>query len=133
LKEPGAGDPVRSFVRAVEPLGIVAEYGRSLGMRWHPLPDVAASVGYIDATGTVWLGDAYGAAARAGNEPAGNEYLKTLARAVGGSVQRYEKDASSPRVRGASGQTVNVLELIAESTTWKLAIEQLMRATSQTA
>jgi hypothetical protein len=130
LKVPGAGVLVRSLVRDVEALGIVAEYGRSLVLRWHPSPDVAASAGYIDAFGAVWLGDAYRAAVRLGNEPAGTEYLETLARSVGGSVQRYEGDTTPPRVRGPNGQTVSVTELLTHSEQWKSAIEQLMASTT---
>ena len=128
LKVAGIKTTLQGFVDDLEAIGIVGEYGRSLILRWHPTGDVAASAGYVDAYGAVWLGDAYLSAVKLGHEQAGNEYLETLARTVGGTVQRYENGTSSPRVRGANGQTVSVSELLKHAPEWKAAIQRLLTA-----
>lgn len=129
MKVPGVRAALQAFVADLDNIGIVEEYGRSLILRWHPSADVTASAGYIDGYGAVWLGDAYCSAAKLGNEPAGSEYLQTLATAVGGTVQRYEGAASAPRVKGPNGQTVNVQQLLNHAPEWKAAIEKLLVST----
>lgn len=129
LKVPGVKAPLQAFVDDMDGVGIVGEYGRSLILRWHPSPDVTASAGYVDGYGAVWLGDAYLSAVKLGNERAGNEYLQTLASAIGGTVQRYEGGTSAPRVKCQNGQTVNVTKLLRHAPEWKAAIEKLLIAT----
>ncbi|MGE0630313.1 MAG: hypothetical protein AB7O43_21165 [Hyphomicrobiaceae bacterium] len=126
-KRPDLVAPLQEFVSSLADLTIVPDYRKSLVLRWWPTPDVRASMGYIDTTGTVWLGDAYGSAARLGFPAAGERYLATLAEGIGGSVRRYEKHV--PQIMGPNGKGADAGALIKARGLWKDAMSQLVKET----
>lgn len=126
---PGLKKRLEPFLSALDGMGVIPEYAKTLILRWHPLPEVDASAGYIDSWGAVWLGDAYRSAVKLDNEDAGMAYLETLARAVGGTVKRYATEANPPQVQNSRGKSIRLSELLDHTDTWLNAIEELITAT----
>ena len=120
-RRPGLPGQVKSFLEELLEIGISPEFRRSLVLRWQPSPDVVGSLGYIEPTGKVWTGDAYGTAKRLNKPAAGDEYLQAIVRAVGGTVRHHH-------VLGADGRLVDVAALLNHSDAWKQAMTQFLSA-----
>ncbi len=112
-------------------MGVEPEYRKALVLRFFPSPDVRASAGYIESTGRVHLGDAWGSADRLGKAEAGEKYVDTVAGLIGGTVRTYEK--SVPSVAGADGRTAHIEDLLAKRDEWVNAIATLVRELQETA
>lgn len=117
---PGLSTRLRSFVASLEELQIFPDFRKSLILRWQPGPDLSVSVGVIDNKGSGWFGDAVNQAAKLGKQEAGDRYVETLARLVGGSVRRYAKAA--PMVVGSDGRSVDVDRLLSHAPAWQEAM-----------
>ena len=118
---------MKKFLQDVAPLGVEAEFRKSLVLRWDASPDFDASLGYIDSSGKVWLSSGWNSANRLGNPVAGDRYLEAVAALIGGSVKRYEKNW--PEVVGANGRATDVASLFTASSGWISAMATLISDT----
>ena len=129
-RHPGLGAKLRAFLTDVSDLGVMPEFRKSLVLRWDASPDFDASPGYIGTDGFVWLGSGWGSAKRLGRPQAGEKYLESVARVVGGHIRRPEK--SWPDVTGPNNRQVELAELLKTPEKWKAAIAQLIEETKPT-
>ena len=88
-KNPSLTASVRDFARHIENLGVIPEYRRSLVLRWHASNGVVGSLGYIDAGGAIWVGDALSLASKLGNRKVGEQYVADIVRIGGGKLKTY--------------------------------------------
>lgn len=130
-QRPGSASKLKSFLSSLEEIGVSPEYRRAVVIRLHVSADVEISLGYIDVSGRVWLGDAWNAAEKAGLPQVGERYIERIARAMGGSVRRYDK--SPPAVLGPGGKVADVMEVLAVAADWRMAILSLRDELSATA
>jgi hypothetical protein len=130
-RRPGLAAELRSFVRSLNSLGIVPEFRKTLVLRWHPTEDYAASAGYVDTSGKVWLNDAWYWADKLGDHDAGEAYLGRLATAIGGSVRQYRAGESAGIV-GSDGKSADLSDLLAVGDVWRDAIAEFISMTPPT-
>lgn len=123
-RRPGLPGPLRIFLNSLEELGITPEFRKSVNLRWRPSPEVTGTLGYIDVDGRAWLSGAWNTANRFGKPETGDQYLQDVARIIGGSVRRYEKNW--PDVVNADGRAVDATVLMAASERWKEAIARFI-------
>ena len=126
----GLSARLRSFVAAIEELHIFPDFRKSLILRWQPGPDISVSVGVIDTKGSGWFGDAVNQAAKLGKQEAGDRYVETLAKLLGGSVRRYAKAA--PMVVGSDGRSVDIDRLLSYAPAWQGAMSLFVQSMSET-
>jgi hypothetical protein len=126
-RRPRIGQELRSFVSSIADIGVVPEFRKSLVLRWNASPDFAASPGFIETNGAVWLSSGWGSAKRLGHAQAGEDYLNSIAKIVGGHVRRPEKNW--PDVTSATGRQIDVAELLKNPELWKKAIAKLIEDT----
>jgi hypothetical protein len=118
---------LKAFIGSLADIGVLPDFRKAVVLRWSASPDATASAGYVDAYGTVYLGDAFTWAARLGHAEAGAKYLDTLAAAINGTVRQYEK---SPRnLVGPDGKAASLASLLAVQDVWKRAIATLIAET----
>ena len=129
-RHPGLAAQLRAFLADISNLGIVPEFRKSLVLRWGASPDFDASPGYIGKDGFVWLSSGWNSAKRLGRPQAGEDYLESVAKIVGGHVRRPEKNW--PDVTGPNGRQVELSELLKAPEKWKAAIAQLIEETKPT-
>jgi hypothetical protein len=130
---PDIVDPLKTFLDEIGTYGIEPEFQRSLILRWVPSADLQGSVGYVDAYGSVWLGDAYYSAKKFGIEQAGREFVEAVARSIGGRVHWPDEKNSQLSVRGKTGKIARAGELLEQAEAWKDAIKTLVEAYRYTA
>jgi hypothetical protein len=121
-RRPELVDGLRTFVASLPSVNVTPEFRKALVLRWLPSPDIKASAGYIDSSGSVWLSDSVGSAVRLGDEAAAKRYLDAIATAVGGST-RVEPNRLAA-VLGPSGSTVHISELLPVQDKWLAAIDE---------
>jgi hypothetical protein len=126
---PGQADRLKAFVASLKPLGVEPQFGRSLFLRWQTASGLTQSAGTIEPTGSIWLLKAATDARLAGNQPAGERYLETIAKLVNGSVKRSEN--GSIDVRGQDQRSLRLPALIKYESQWREAISQLVEDTSR--
>jgi hypothetical protein len=127
---PGQADKLKAFVGSLKPLGIEPNFGKSLFLRWRTADGSTLSAGTIEPTGSIWLLKTVTDARLAGNQPAGERYLETIARLVDGSIKRY--DNGSIDVRGPDERSLRLPTLIEFAPVWKDAISKLINDTRRT-
>jgi hypothetical protein len=127
---PGQADKLKAFVGSLKPLGIEPNFGKSLFLRWRTADGSTLSAGTIEPTGSIWLLKTVTDARLAGNQPAGERYLETIARLVDGSIKRY--DNGSIDVRGPDERSLRLPTLIEFAAVWKDAISKLINDTRRT-
>ena len=127
-KLPGVGERLKAFLSSLEDIGISPEFQRSVILRWVLSPDLQGSVGYVDSYGAAWVSDGYYSAKKFGNEAAGRAYVEEVAAAIGGSVRWPTEGNFYLAVRGKSGKTARVDELLDQSAAWRAAIVRLVSA-----
>jgi len=130
---PGVVDRLKTFLEEISAYGIEPEFQRSLILRWVPSADLQGSVGYVDAYGSVWLGDAYYSAKKFGVEQAGREFVEAVARSIGGVVHWPDEKNSQLSVRGNTGKIARIGELLVQAEAWRDAIGKLVAAYRSTA
>jgi hypothetical protein len=128
---PGLAEKLRGFVSSLKPLGVEPEFGRSLFLRWQTADGASLSAATIEPTGSIWLLKTVTDTRMAGNQPAGERYLETIARLANGSVKRY--DNGSIDVRGSDERSLRLPALMELAPAWKDAIATLINDTSQAA
>jgi hypothetical protein len=119
-KRPDLPARLKAFADDLSDIGIHAEFGRTLTLRWQPSPEVAMSGGYIEANGRYWGSSAWTSANRAGRASAGEAYLQEVAGIVGGQIRRYEK--SGLEALDANGKAIDVSLLLDDAPRWKAAL-----------
>lgn len=125
-KAPGVKERLKDFLASLGDIGISPEFQRSAILRWVVSPELQGSVGYVDSYGAVWVSDGYYSAKKFGNEPAGRAYVEEVAAAIGGSVRWPTEGNSYLAVRGGSGKTARIDELLDHSAAWRTAIRKLV-------
>jgi len=118
-RRPGLAEQAKSFIEGLVEFDISPEFRKSLVLRWHPTPDFAGSLGYIEPSGKVWTGDACGTAKRFNKPAAGDDYVQAIARVVGGTIRHND-------VLGPDGRIVDAATLLVHSDAWKQAISQFV-------
>jgi hypothetical protein len=121
---PGQADKLKAFVGSLKPLGVDPNFGKSLSLRCRTTDGLTVSVGTIEPTGSVWLVKTVTDSRLAGNQPAGERYLETIARLVNGSIKRY--DNGSIDVRGPGERSLRLPALIEFAPLWKDAISKMI-------
>jgi Arc-like DNA binding domain len=124
---------LHSFLASLREIGVTAEFGRAVVLRWYPHENTAASAGYIDAYGSVWLGDAVGSAAKLGKTESGIKYINSIAQLVGGTIETYERLTDHPKttdnlpqVKGTNGRMLDIFDLLPHGDEWKSALAALV-------
>jgi hypothetical protein len=126
---PGLAAPLKAFVYSLKPLGIEAEYGKSLFLRWQSPEGALLSAGTIEPTGSIWLLKTITDARLAGNQSAAERYLETIAKLANGSVKRA--DNGSIDVRGSDDRSLRLPAIMQFAPAWKEAIAKLVNDISQ--
>jgi hypothetical protein len=126
---PGQADKLKEFVASLRPLGVESRFEKSLFLRWRTAGGKTLSAGTIEPTGSIWLLKTVTDARVAGNQPAAELYLETIARLANGSVKRSENGSSD--VRGRDGRSLRLPTLIEFAPSWKEAIGTLISDISQ--
>jgi hypothetical protein len=121
---PGQADKLKAFVGSLKPLDIEPNFGKSLSLRWRTADGLTLSAGTIEPTGNIWLLKTVTDARLAGNQPAGERYLETIARLINGSIKRYGN--GSIDVRGPDESSLKLPNLIEFAPVWKDAISKLI-------
>lgn len=122
-KRPDIAEALRSFLASAAETWLAPDIGRTVRLNLPLGPDQAATAGYIEGNGKIWVQGAWAAARRLGKPEAGEDYLAAVAAIIGGSIRRYEKVA--PEVIGADGRGTDVGALLLRADQWKQAIENL--------
>ena len=125
---PGVAARFDSFLMEAENLGVIAEYGRAVVLRWRTQLPILPSAGYIDAYGSVWLGDAYSTSMKLNSEASGRDYLNNTAQAVAGSVTYYEGSYAPPNVKQGNGQILTINKLLDHAAEWREALGKFVSA-----
>ncbi|TXN72840.1 hypothetical protein [Methylobacterium sp. WL6] len=125
-RRPGLAAQLHPFMDGLSEIGVIPEYRRSVVLRWQAGPDTVGSLGYIDTDGRGSFGDAWNTAVKLGRADVGDRYLDQLASLASGSVRRSDK--SVPRVLGADGKTVDVVQLLHQPLAWHEAISLFVRS-----
>jgi hypothetical protein len=123
----GISAQLRTFTDSLAEIGITPEFKKTLVLRWRPSEDLEASAGYIESNGKVWMADGFFSAKKLGFPEVGDRYVETIARALGGRVNRSGKDHLT--VLGADGHAPDVPSLLAVGDVWKEAISRLVADT----
>ncbi|WP_143271689.1 hypothetical protein [Bradyrhizobium mercantei] len=121
---PGQTERLKEFVGSLKPLGVEPKYGKSLFLRWQTEDGLTLSAGTIEPTGSIWLLKSVTDARMAGNQSAGERYLKTVAQLTNGSIKRYESGQID--VRGPDGRALRLPSLTKIAPAWKEAISKLI-------
>lgn len=125
-RRPGLAQQLRSFLDSLADIAVTPEFRKSVNLRFWPSPDLQGSFGFIDTSGKVWSSTTWNTANRAGRLDAGEKYLTELAKIVGGTVRRYEKNW--PDVVNSQGKAVDLTQLLSEADEWKKAMARFMTA-----
>jgi hypothetical protein len=126
---PGQAEKLKAFVTSLRPLGVEPEFGKSLFLRWQSPDGAIISAGTIEPTGSIWFVKTITDTRMAGDQPAGERYLETIAQLVSGSIKRYSN--GSIDVRGADGRSVRLPVIIGIASAWREAIARLIHETAQ--
>jgi hypothetical protein len=122
-KKPGSSLAIRTFLKAVEPLGVYPDLKQSMNLRVD-LPDRAKplSLGYVTKTGKIWTESVLSTAP----PEAAMQYLSTLASLIDGQVS--SSDYPYVSTNGTSAPTIDQL-LPHHAAGWEDAIRVLIEAT----
>ena len=121
---PQAVKPFAAFLASLREIGIVAEYRRSIVLRFTLSPGVHASAGWVYTDGRTYLADAYHYADKYGHCEIGRDYLNVVAEITDGVVRRYTD--TWHEVYSRDGTSLDILELLQDAAGWKDAIENLI-------
>lgn len=128
MKRPELVAPLLSFIDTAARIGLSLEVGRTIRLSLPLGPDRSATAGYIESNGKLWVQGAWSAAQRLGRPDAGEAYLASLARLIGGTIRRYEKVA--PEVIGPDGRGIDIATLLAVQDRWEGTILAFREALS---
>lgn len=133
LTVPSLSFRLQAFLSSLREIGVTAEFGRAIVLRWNLDENTAASAGYIDAYGSVWLGDAVSSATKLGRTECGIKYINSIAQLVGGTVETYQPLSnppkttdSLPQVKGANGRMLDIFDLLPHGNEWKSSLAALI-------
>ena len=116
---PGIPDKIRAFLERLEPLGVYADYRRSLNLKWDPPSGKPINLGYILRDGQVWT-DAAGWSAP---QELSRRYQEELAAAVGAEVEKKKLDYWHIRIAGKAPKIEQVVEHFDK---WREVIERFL-------
>ena len=116
--DPTLPNRLRRLIDALEPLGVLAEYKKSLILRWYGPSGTDSNIGYILRNGQVWT-DQTSASVEDVDSVSG--YLESLARSFGYKVE----EMSGRTVIRHHGQAPKITEMVDDIEAWKTAVQAL--------
>ena len=86
--DPSTPSRLRQFLSQIRPLGISHEMKKTLMLGWHAPNGDSFNLGYVQTNGHVWFDIIHGKARSIGLGRISYAYLESLAKAIGGHVQK---------------------------------------------
>jgi hypothetical protein len=125
LNLPNSAEPLREFLANLSEVGVVAEFVRSVVLRFRVGNGGKASAGSILASGRLFCADAYYYAEKHGHRDIGERYLTAVAGLSNGEIRVDGR--AMPEVFGRDGRQINVAALLQNPEPWRKAIASFVR------
>ena len=122
---PNSAQPLQVFLASLGDVGVVAEFVRSVVLRFSIGEGGHVSAGSILTDGRVFCADAYYYAQKHGHRDMGERYLAAIAGLTDGEVRTAGRQI--PEVFGRDGQQINVAVLLPNAESWRNAITDFVR------
>lgn len=130
-RHPNLAQPLRIFLAGLTDVGVVAEFVRSVVLRFSIGVGRQVSAGSILMDGRVFCADAYYYAQKHGHCDIGKRYLSAVADLTGGEVRTAGREI--PEVFGPDGRQINVADLLPNAELWRSAVASFVRGMHSTA
>jgi hypothetical protein len=87
-------------------------------------PEAEGRAGFVEKTGKAYFQSGAAMAKRLDHPEVGERYLQSIAKAVSGSVRRYER--APPEVVGADGRAMDLAVILDHAQAWRQSLVELI-------